>query len=214
MTIAQLPADIMAIRHTLHPLSASDRFEHGEGDPQPAAVLILLAGAGTKIHFPLTVRPISLRSHPGQISLPGGRAEPGDVDLWQTAIRETEEELGVNRNSVNPLGRLDDLHLRRSNHLIAPFVGWLPCLPTLCANNAEVEYVIDVTLSALLDAANIRRETWDIRGRPWSISYYQIGEHRVWGATASMLSDLVERRLGNRLHPHWRPGDVAPLEEV
>lgn len=177
-----------------------------------AAVLILLFPGSRGVSFYLTARPHTLSRHPGQISLPGGRAEPGDASLWQTALRETEEELGVPPSLLVPLGRLETFHMYRSGYAITPFVAWSSDLPALVPHAAEVDEVIEVPLDALLDPSLVHQETWEYNDRDWFVTFFRFGDHQVWGATARILDDLA-RRIGatESRHP-FRPGDVRPVE--
>lgn len=176
-----------------------------------AAVLVLLFPRHDGLRFLLTVRPDTLTRHPGQISLPGGRVEKTDSDLWQTAVRETREELGVDDRDLVPLGRLDRYRMPVSGYAITPFVGCLPCPPALHPDPGEVAEVIEVPLAALLDESTVREEIWDLHDRKWHVTFYLFGEHRVWGATATILADLASR-LGAQPRGE-RPGAVrAQLE--
>jgi 8-oxo-dGTP pyrophosphatase MutT (NUDIX family) len=153
----------------------------------------LLFPSQGEVRFLLTARPEDLARHPGQVSLPGGAAEPQDRDLWQTVLRETWEELGVRTGRLRPLGRLDPVPVLASNYLIVPFVAWSPTRPRLSPDPREVAEVIEVPLDALLDPSLIEEETWELRVSSWRVTFFRFGEHVVWGATARILSDLAGR---------------------
>lgn len=174
-----------------------------------AAVLVLFYPRDEQITFALTVRPDTLSRHPGQISLPGGMAEPYDATLWDTAVRETEEELGLSPHALIPLGRLDDVTMRNGESVITPFVGWQQTPPQFRPDRNEVADVLEVPIHTLLQPASIEEETWELRGRQWRVAYYRLSDRMVWGITGLILSDLHDRlEAGTRA---VRPGSVRPL---
>lgn len=213
MKQSPLPAPVAALVPTLLPLDADDtnagvEYPHFSA----AAVLVLLFPGPQGPCFFLTARPHTLSRHPGQISLPGGRMEPEDASLLHTALRETEEELGVPGELLTPLGRLETLFMSRSGYAIAPFVVWTTERPPVVPQASEVDEVIEVPLTALLDPSVIEQETWQYNGQDWQITYFRFGIHQVWGATARILDDLA-RRLGAPDAEHrFRPGDVRGVD--
>lgn len=174
-----------------------------------AAVLVLLYPRNEVITFALTVRPDTLSRHPGQISLPGGMAEPHDHSLWQTAVRETQEELGLMAGRVVPLGRLEDVQARVGESVITPFVGWNPVSPRFKPDHNEVAEVLEIPLESLLHPDVVEEETWELRGSQWLVSFYRLHERVVWGITGLILSDF-RRRLSAE-HPAVWPGSVRPV---
>jgi 8-oxo-dGTP pyrophosphatase MutT (NUDIX family) len=174
-----------------------------------AAVLVLLYPRHDRITFALTVRPDTLARHPGQISLPGGMAEPYDANLWETAVRETQEELGLMPGRVVPLGRLDDVPVRVGDSVVTPFVGWNPMPPRFRPDHNEVAEVLEVPLESLLHPNAVEEETWDLRGSQWLVSFYRLSDRVVWGITGLILSDLHHRLVAD--HPPVRPGSVRPV---
>ena len=177
---------------------------------RPAAVLVLLFPGSSGPELVLTVRQPHLNRHAGQVSLPGGSQEPADADLWETATRETGEELGVDPSAIQPLGRLDVEAVRATGFAIAPFVGWLPAPPDLAPDLAEVAQALTVPLCAVCDGRNVADEAWTLRGAPYSVVVYHFDGVVVWGATARILSRFAER-LGYPLQPP--PGLVRPLAQ-
>jgi 8-oxo-dGTP pyrophosphatase MutT (NUDIX family) len=175
-----------------------------------AAVLVLLYPREGGPCLLLTRRPDSLPDHPGQISLPGGAWEPEDSELWHTALRETQEEIGVRTGRVRLLGRLEEVPVAVSGFVIVPFVAWNPVAPRLRPNPTEVEEIIEVPLAALLDPRSIAEEVWPLRGGHWRVTFYRMGTHHVWGATARILSDLSARLVGQGGGFVRRPGSVLP----
>lgn len=170
------------------------------GDPEGrtlAAALVLLypyqppAAAAPAPHLVLTLRTTAMRRHSGQISLPGGRYDPEDGSLLRTALRETEEELGVNPADLTVWGRLEPEHIVATHYALAPFVGYTPRRPDFRPAPAEVAEVIDVPLAHLIDPATVHEEEWDFEGLPRRVCFYQYEHHKIWGATARILNQLV-----------------------
>ncbi len=162
------------------------------GHPRKGAVLCLLYPQAGQLHFVLTRRTDTLDNHQGQISLPGGRQEPGET-LAQTAIRETDEELGTDLKDSMMLGRLASLYIAPSDFDIHPFVALYPARPDFRPAPAEVAELLEVPVEYLLEPAVHQDEDWTIRGHRVWVPFYRIGEHKVWGATAMVLSEFEHR---------------------
>src|SRR5688572_14546992 len=165
-----------------------------------AAGLVLLypyrspAGSGSPgvtPHLVLTRRTTALRRHSGQISLPGGRYDIEDGSLLRTALRETDEELGVDPVNLTIWGRLEPEHIVATHYALAPFVAHTPRRPSFVPAPAEVAEVIDLPLALLLDPATCEEEDWDFQGATRRVSFYRYGEHKIWGATARILHQIV-----------------------
>lgn len=180
----------------------------GEGR-RVAAVLILLYPRQGEVFFLLTRRPDTLTRHAGQISLPGGAAEPQDTSPWETALRETREELGIRTGRIRPLGRLPETWVQASQYLVVPFVGWSPVAPLVRPDAREVAEVIEAPLEALLDEATVEEEVWQFRGSHWHVTYYRLGGQQVWGATGRILSDFASRL--RRSEREVLPGSIRPI---
>jgi 8-oxo-dGTP pyrophosphatase MutT (NUDIX family) len=136
-----------------------------------------------------TQRTTHLRNHSGQVSFPGGRAEPEDPTPEFTALREAEEEIGVPRERVEVLARLPD-YCTRTGFCISPVVGLLVPPLALAPDRREVEEVFEVPLAFLLDPGNHERQTRDYQGQQVGFYVIQYGERRIWGATAGMVVNL------------------------
>ena len=160
---------------------------------RPGAVLILLYPDGDDLRLPLTVRSDALPNHRGEVSLPGGATDPQDDGPAATALREAQEELGVDPQRVAIWGALTPLYIQASNFSITPVVGYTPAPPELHINLAEVSAVITVTLRELLDPAVVAVERWTLRGTPVQVPFFAIGGQKVWGATAMILSEFAAR---------------------
>lgn len=160
--------------------------------PKPAAVLLLLYERAGELHFVLTRRAEHTGVHSGQISFPGGKREAGESPV-QTALRETHEELGVPPESVQIIGALAELYIPPSNYLVQPIVGACAEPPRWQPKADEVAEVIEVPLRLLFDDALKGGEETVRYGLPFRIAYYDLFGHKVWGATASFLSELEMR---------------------
>ena len=159
-------------------------------DCKQAGVLILLYPQNGLLHFPLTRRPDSVEFHKGQIGLPGGSRENAE-SLRQAALREAQEEIGVEQSAVEVLGQLTSLYILPSNFCVQPFVGYTPRRPDFQIEKREVAELIEAPLETLLDPTSAHEEDWDIRGGTWRIPFYRFGPHKVWGATAMILAEFV-----------------------
>ncbi|MCX2742383.1 CoA pyrophosphatase [Mangrovivirga sp. M17] len=143
------------------------------------------------ISLPLMLRPEYPGVHSGQISLPGGKQEPGDKNLIETAIRETEEEIGVNSSDINILGNLSELFIFASNFLVIPSIGYLDYKPDFVPEEGEVEKIIPFPVKSLIDPETVKTTNIQAaRGIRLHAPYFDVEGHIVWGATAMMLSEL------------------------
>jgi 8-oxo-dGTP pyrophosphatase MutT (NUDIX family) len=194
-----------ALRDPLPGRSAQDRLappqrqtDPGPTDqPRQSAVLALLYAAQppalpTTWRVLFTERQNSLRHHGGQVSFPGGGYEDGDASLLHTALRETEEELGIPTGDIAVLGKLTPLFIAPSQNHVQPYVGWLPKTPPISPNPAEVSVVLSFPLTTLLAPDAIGIYHWQRDGQELTAPCYRIGEVVIWGATAMMLSELLE----------------------
>ena len=163
--------------------------------PRLGAVLILLYCADDDLHVVLTQRPEYDGVHAGQVSCPGGRHEPPE-SLGQTALRETYEEIGIPPADVELLGQLTSLYVMPSDFEVHPFVGRYTGVgrPSFIPDTREVAAILEVPLRLLLDPATRAEEEMEQRGGlRLPVPFFRVGEHRVWGATAMILSEFVER---------------------
>ncbi len=176
----------------------------GEGDQaeQPSAVLAPIYDLGGSAHILLTRRSWNLRSHRGEVSFPGGRREPTDPDLVATALRETREEVGIEPAEVEVIGQLDPLMTVSSRAFIATFVGLLRARPTVVPDPREVEEVRHVALSELLSDGVYHQEIWRRDGREMPLHFFELHGDTVWGATATMLHQILARITGTAGQPN------------
>jgi 8-oxo-dGTP pyrophosphatase MutT (NUDIX family) len=155
-----------------------------------AAVLIPIYVEDGRLVAIFTERRSDLRRHAGEISFPGGRRDPGE-ELRDTALREAEEEIGLRRQLVDIVGALPPTSTFVTNYVVYPFVGLIEPGGIFEANPAEVEAVVELGLSDLV--AGFERRRLIRRGVPIRTGTYTVGNHFIWGATARILADLLER---------------------
>jgi 8-oxo-dGTP pyrophosphatase MutT (NUDIX family) len=158
-----------------------------------AAVLVPLLPAAEReeTQVVLTRRRADLRSHAGEISFPGGREDPQDADLLETALREAEEEIGLPRAAVSLLGELPATPTFATNYVIHPYVGVIAAPIVWRASPREVDAVLELPLGAL--ARSKIRTHLTRRGVTFETDAYVLGEHFIWGATARILQHLFDR---------------------
>ena len=160
-------------------------------EPRQSAVLVLLYHQGGDLCLVLTKRTDTVAHHKGQVSLPGGAREQVDDSLSKTAIREAEEELGITLSDAEILGALTSLYTASSNYQIHPFVAVVADAPKFSPCAAEVAQLLEVPLATLLDTSLRHTEMWTIRERQVSVPFFLLVGHKVWGATAMILGELV-----------------------
>lgn len=171
------------------------RYRQPTHDARSAAVLIGLykKDDDDDYFFSLIKRPtVQGDIHSGQVSLPGGRYEDQDEDYAACAMRETEEEIGVPRDKIQIIGQLSDLFVFASNYMVYPFVGIITEKVELIPEKREVERIIEVSMSHILNLKSIKYT--DIKlseGTLKRVPYYDIEDEIVWGATAMILSEFV-----------------------
>lgn len=161
-----------------------------DGNPTRASVLMPLVQREHGLSLLLTERTAHLTDHPGQVSLPGGRAEPEDQTAIDTALRETEEEIGLARHHIEVLGMLPD-HFTGTGYRVTPVVGLVHPPFDLTADPFEVEEIFEVPLAFLMDGMNHQRRSIEAPGMPRR-TFYTMPYDRffIWGATAGMLRNL------------------------
>tara|TARA_B110000014_G_scaffold252727_1_gene231368 strand:+ start:1038 stop:1670 length:633 start_codon:yes stop_codon:yes gene_type:complete len=155
----------------------------------PAAVLILLYLEDNEIHFFLTKRSNKLEHHKGQISLPGGTQEENEK-LTHTALRETQEEIGINKTSISIIGSMTPLFVPVTGFMINPFIGYSLNKLEPTPDPLEVEAIFSVNISDLLNEANRTIEQRNIRGYDVEVPYFKLNNYEVWGATSMILSEF------------------------
>lgn len=156
------------------------------------AVLVLICPSASGIQIPFIKRATYKGVHSGQIALPGGKMDPSDRDLGHTALRETEEEIGVDRQKIQLLGALSDLYIPPSNFCIRPFIGFTSEIPLFKPDSREVERLICTNFDVLVDEGIKKKKTFPIpSGGEILAPYFEIDREVVWGATAMILSEFL-----------------------
>ena len=165
------------------------KFEH-KRPPRPGSVLILLYEKEGRILFPLIKRNEYKGAHSGQVSFPGGKAEAGE-DAIETALREAEEEIGINPDTVSVVGRLSEFYVIPSNFLVTPVVASTSITPEFRPDPYEVQRILHADLADIVrDDAVKTKEI--IAGGSFRLNapHFEIEQEIVWGATAMMLNEL------------------------
>lgn len=162
-------------------------------DYRKGAVLILFYPDSQKAFFPLIKRPVYPGIHSGQIAFPGGKMEPEDSDVIQTALREASEEVGIYPENVRIIGRLSDLFVPASNFLVSPILGFSDSRPDFVPEIREVSRIIPTALRELYLPDLRKRKILEF-GNNFQLDtpYFEVDQEMVWGATAMILSELIQ----------------------
>lgn len=187
-----LPLPGRSAQFKLEPPTRKDYPDVIPSDARLGAVLALFfPDAGSKrlifIH-----RTPSRGVHSGQISFPGGAYETGDQNMRNTAIRETNEEIGITASQINVIGKLSTLYIPPSNFLVHPFVGYLDKKPAFKPDPSEVSGVFSVSVDQLLHEECVRIMETVVHGFSLKVPCFYVDQKIIWGATAMMLSELLE----------------------
>ena len=154
-----------------------------------SAVLILLYPDNDKIYIPLIRKQTNNGVHSGQISFPGGKYESGDLTTDITAIRETEEEIGVDRNDITILGKLSNIYIPVSNFQVEPYIGYINYKPDFIAQPQEVDEIINIEFHEII---NHKLETKEIQTSAFTVDapFMVFDKTQIWGATAMILYEF------------------------
>jgi 8-oxo-dGTP pyrophosphatase MutT (NUDIX family) len=185
-----LPGVEAQLRFAPSPPRAGWKAGHLPADARQAAGLLLLYPGAQGVSIPLTVRASGLRRHAGQISLPGGATEPGET-LAEAALREAQEEIGVEPSRVRILGQLTPVFVLVSGFTLHPIVGVTDRRPFFLPAAHEVEQILEVSVTDLQDASRIRSGTRTREGVAIEYPYFDLLGHQVWGATAMILGEFI-----------------------
>lgn len=161
-------------------------------DCRKAGVILLLFPHQNEIWSVLTKRQVYEGNHSGQVSFPGGKVEPEDISLVSTALREAEEEIGINRNEIEILGSLTPLYIPVSGIVVFPSVGYINYKPDFNPDPHEVDYLIEFPLHLLFESVTKDSEMYESGNRKGIVPFFNISGNHVWGATAMILSELIE----------------------
>lgn len=160
-------------------------------DTLDAAVLILVYPHLGSIYTILTQRHSYDGVHSAQISFPGGKSEPADISDVHTALREAEEEIGIDPSQISVFGTLTPLFIPASNILVTPVIGWVKNMPEFIIDPKEVAFLINADLKKLIDPAIVKIKPYEIRGRIIEVKYFDYDDNMIWGATAMILQELL-----------------------
>jgi 8-oxo-dGTP pyrophosphatase MutT (NUDIX family) len=165
-------------------------FHHSD-TVQTAAVMILIFPYPKSLHTIFIKRNEYPGPHSAQVSFPGGIFEPEDKNMKETALRETREETGIDKE-IEILGRLTPLYIPVSNFCVTPFIGWVEEVPGFDPDSSEVQYLIEVPIAAIFDRSI--RHSEKIKGHEieFMAPFYSLNNEKIWGATAMMLSEFIE----------------------
>jgi 8-oxo-dGTP pyrophosphatase MutT (NUDIX family) len=180
----------ITVQHIALFLRGFRRKELKKPQLKKAAVLMLFYSKNGELYVLLTKRTDDVEHHKGQISFPGGSQDLVDKDLVVTALRESEEEIGLPREVVTILGLFDEYETP-SGFAITPVVASTAVLPPLTPHVVEVAEILEVPLSLFLDKRNERVEQRTPFGVPLDVYFYRFGEHEIWGATAAILRSFL-----------------------
>ncbi len=168
---------------------------------QDAAVLVAMSRTGQDVDLVLTQRSNHLNSHAGEVSLPGGKWEPGDHSPAATALRETEEEIALPQSHVHLLGELPQ-QFSLYGLRVTPVVGWVDDVPELIANPDELDSVFTVPLSFFLEDSRMRTDVYTVYGTThWSPAWHYQG-YEIWGLTARVVVNLLNLAFDANLTRH------------
>ncbi len=176
-------------------LAARARRVVPKGPLVQAAVLVPLVDRGEP-YLVFAKRTERVGTHKGQISFPGGTLDPADPSLLVTALRECEEEVGLPRRAVEPLGALDDTETFATQFVITPWVGVIRESVTWQPDGEEIEKVIEVSWASLADPGNFRVEHWERDGVVRPVYFYECQGATIWGATARIVKHYLDLVTG------------------
>ena len=188
--LAAVHTDLLATLETR--LQSRTRFVDADTTAKRAAVLVPFFERAGEYHLLFTLRTSNLPTHKGDISFPGGRADKKDGSLLHTALRESEEELGLRPSDVHPIGPLDDLRTMASNYVVTPYVGMIPHPYDFQPNAWEVAEIFSVPFTFLADRGNLNAETWLYDGATIPIQTYRYQGYKIWGATQRMIENMLD----------------------
>jgi len=157
-----------------------------------AGVMVLLYPNPTQLHLVLIKRTEYPGTHSGQISFPGGKFEKTDQSFIETALRETEEEIGVKMSDIEILGQLTPLYIPASEFEVYPVVGFTKSMPLFRIDKNEVQYLIETDLDFLLNPSTKSIKLYTIEEYQGDVPYFNIEGNEVWGATAMILNEFLE----------------------
>jgi len=184
-------------------MSPSVRFtgnvKYNAHNARSSSVLILLYNKGDQWCVPLIQRPTYDGAHSGQVSFPGGKTEKSDISFLDTALRESEEEIGVKREDIQFIRELTPLYIPNSNFMVYPQACVTSKVPDFIPDLREVESIIEAPIAHLLSPNKIHSFSQDINGIQVDAPFYSVDEYIIWGATAMIMSEFLYILKGSDL---------------
>ena len=172
-------------------LALAKQLEEQRKQAKHAGVLMLFYPKNNTPHLVLILRKTYKGVHSAQVGFPGGKVEKGDTGLKDTALRETEEEIGVPKTQISIVKALSELYIPPSNFIVHPFIGYMQAPAKFIKDDTEVEAIIEVPLSEFMDNRNITSTKVPTSYKVVvEVPAFNLQGHTVWGATAMMLSEL------------------------
>lgn len=169
-------------------------------NPVKAGVLLLFYEKNQELTIVFTRRNVYEGHHSGQVSFPGGKEKASDKNILFTALRECEEEIGVDPNRVELLGNLSPLFIPLSNHYVFPVIGYCKELPSFQPDKREVNYLIECLIKQLLIPENRKKKYRQVKNMLIETPYYDINNEHIWGATAMIISEFISLIEQNQLN--------------
>ena len=188
----QKPLPGLLYQAKMAPVTRLDNYDPNPSGARKGGVLLLLYFESNKLYITFIKRSEDGGVHSGQISFPGGKYELEDKSLIQTAKRETFEEIGVNGSQVEIIGNLSTLYIPVSNYLVHPTVGFTKSVPQFVPNKTEVKEIIVIPLEYFLSEINVHSGEIKVRNNRVKTPFYKINKHKIWGATAMIMSEFAE----------------------
>lgn len=164
------------------------------GNAKKSAVMILFFHEADKLKMIVIRRSSYVGVHSGQIAFPGGRFEVEDIDVQTTALREIEEEIGISRDDIEIVGRLSDIYVPPSNFMISVFAGYLKEKPSYKMQEREVDEVIEIPVCEFFNPEVIKQKDFYVNSikAASSAPYFDVSNAEIWGASAMVISELVD----------------------
>ncbi len=155
-------------------------------------MLVPIVFRAKKYRILFTRRSQHVAQHKGHISFPGGKVNPEDTSLLDTALRETWEEIGLKPENARILGELDDTPTITTGFVITPFVAYIPYPYEFIKNPGEIDFIFDLSIRSLLHRYRLREESEIFGGQAVPVYFYEYGDNIIWGATAKILKQLLD----------------------
>ncbi len=175
----------------MYPPSRFREMKRSMDTAKKSAVLLMLYEKNNSTHIVLIVRATGNNVHSGQISFPGGKFEQFDENITATALREANEEIGVNVENINVIGRLSSLFIPVSNFIVYPVVAYHTGSLELNPNRAEVSELLEIPIDSLLNSKNKITSKVNSRGKIVKVPSFVIQDKIIWGATAMMINEFI-----------------------